>query len=107
MDKLTLNDTIKWMTSDNFEDHLVAEYVQVKIRLNKLVDYLITNEIRKPTLLFLKHYMDLNDADDDNDFLLVCQLGALNNYSIVLLKRIKSLGIDLKTYNIDDKQWRY
>lgn len=91
-DKLTLNDTIEWMTSDNFKDRLVAEYVQLKIRINKLQNYL---------------YDIGDDAYIIKDEIFIRQLGSMLEYEDALLHRINNAGIDLNiyTYAINPEKW--
>ena len=43
-DEMTLHDTIKFMDSDNYKARFVAEYMQLKIRINGLRKMLIKNK---------------------------------------------------------------
>lgn len=36
LDEITLKDTIQFMSSDNYKERLIAEYMQTKIRYNNL-----------------------------------------------------------------------
>ena len=60
---MELKNTIELMLSDNYEDRLKAEYMQLKIRIEKLSTYLDVHKV-KPTderytqLYAMKLYLD-------------------------------------------------
>lgn len=69
--KLDLRDTISLMIGDFYEERFIAEYLQVQIRCNKLLDMIRTIESNnnamyvcdiedlKKQLLIMKQYIDI------------------------------------------------
>ena len=72
--------TIDLMNSDNYRDRLVAEYLQLRIRIKRLKRYLADYEMREPN----KEYINL----------LRHQLMVMGLYREVLEKRLKVENIE-------------
>ena len=82
-----LKDTVDLMNSDNYIDRFKAEYLQTKIRLEKLEDILIKNTAG--TLAF--------ELESDN-LLLEDQLYYMKEYFRVLRVRAEKEGIDVQQF---------
>lgn len=78
-----LIDTIDLMVSDNYKDRLRAEYMQAKIRYDRMDDALISGK----------------KIDDDNFF--GVHFNVMNAYLSTLRSRADDLGIDLSQDEID------
>lgn len=74
-----LEDTIDLMKSTDFRDRLVAEYYQVKIRLEKLNEFLHSD---RANVLSVQDYQ-----------LMSIQANTMKSYAAVLLARIHNAGI--------------
>ena len=77
---MELKDTVNLMLSDDFKDRLKAEYIQTKIRLDKLTKY-----IKK-----LGKF-----PESEYEVSIFSQWWVLNQYKEILYKRLKLLGIDI------------
>ena len=77
---MELKDTVELMLSDNYEDRLKAEYLQVVIRLGGLLKYLENNTKEK----YKGEYTDLT-----------AQLSAMCRYRDTLYLRFENIGIEL------------
>ena len=78
-----LSKTVDMMNSEEFGDRLIAEYAQARIRYEKIGNYLQNCN---------------NDCSSDYHDLLVEQVCIMGAYIVVLIKRLKSLGILSEAY---------
>lgn len=85
---LELKDTIAGMTSEDYKERFVAEYVQVAVRAQKLQNFLIK-------IKFAKHFGQEEPKHDCPTKLLDEQLMAMLAYAIVLKQRAEIEGIEL------------
>lgn len=76
-----LTDTVDLMLSDSYDDRLKAEFMQLKIRSEKLKKELDNT--------------GLNVVGQRD--LMRCQLEAMQSYKYLLIKRCELAGIDLRT----------
>ena len=93
---MTLEQTVKLMTSDNYKDRFIAEYWQTKIRYERLKDF--NNKI-EAAKAFNCHNCDAHMAvpvHDCPDSMLQEQQHYMGNYLHVLEVRAVIEGIDLK-----------
>lgn len=81
---LKMKDTVELMLSDKFEDRLKAEYLQAKIRFDKLYRYIRTPVIGE----------DRIPSKEELNYLIM-QEHALCAYMRALMIRAEYLGIDL------------
>lgn len=81
---LYLTDTIPFMVSESYEDRLIGEYLQLVIRHEKLVDFLIT---------YKEDYME--PIYDIDPAILEEQLKIMEKYIEILEKRAENEGIEL------------
>lgn len=81
---MELKDTVGLMLSDKFEDRLIAEYLQAKIRYEKLSEVLEAIKIGS----------DLAPSVEDARILLI-QLASIGAYVETLKFRTERIGIDL------------
>lgn len=88
-----LKETIDLMTSENYDERLVAEYWQTKIRLKKLD-------------AFIGHYHrgELAFAPSCPVELLEDQADAMSRYLALLLKRVEIEGVDLTREWMEETQ---
>ena len=88
---MTLNDTVAGMCSDDYKERLKAEYYQARIRHDKLL------------------YILMKEAKGELPFRLTCpkemlweQLGILDGYIKVLLRRLKAENIEIEKISVLD-----
>lgn len=83
----TLKDTIKFMESNDFKERLIAEYFQLRIRIQKLNEYLSKSRD-----------VDDNFISETNNILLQKQVKAMAEYAEVLKNRanIGNIKLSLK-----------
>lgn len=82
-----LKETVELMNSANYKDRFIAEYMQLKIRYNKLFNMLMKWD---------KHELDFKP--DVPRVVYNKQIKAMNDYLKVLEERAKIEGIDLSKY---------
>lgn len=70
-----LKDTIKLMTSENWKDRMIAEYWQLKIRMDKL-----------------NHTIKMGIFDGEMNDTMVAQYEAMKEYANTLLHRAELCG---------------
>ena len=85
---MKLVETVNLMCSNDSKDRLIAEYIQLVIRLQKLDDF-INN---KSDIRFV--------ADDTTMSLMLKQRDAMRSYKECIEKRADIAGIDLSNYNM-------
>lgn len=74
-----LSKTVDMMNSEDFSERLIAEYLQVCIRHDKLLKYLGRVSIT-----------ELSSTDND---LLITQLNIMSSYICILAMRLKTLDL--------------
>lgn len=82
---MRLSDTVNLMNSSDWKDRLVAEYVQLSIRLSKLEDV-------------LNNKSDTYSADNRTRAVLIKQHDAMESYKICLEKRAEIANVSLYPY---------
>lgn len=83
---MRLSDTVNLMNSTDWKDRLVAEYVQLSIRLSKLEDVIDNKSDISYTF------------DDRTRAILMKQLDAMRPYKICIEKRADIAGVSLNPY---------
>ena len=74
---MKLEDTVKMMLSDDEKEQLKAEYLQLVIRLRKLLDY----------------WAKLDDRVTAEGGYILSQITAMKDYQIALSKRLRLVGL--------------